>query len=390
MFRGQGARYSGAKSWRPGKLLTSAKGLFADNIWHCDCAPRLPAEHFKVKKEGKNHGRWFYTCQQPQDSGKRCDFFLWDEDAKPRMEAAVLSNRRTEQGEMTPVKRTEDNLRGGGASIPGRGLFARTGQRMRQASPEDDDNDLTASPSPSPTPRMSRTVGNGTKRNAYAAGMDDEDLFGSMTEREEAELARVADAAAPVTPHKAQKTGVYATPATSTKRTLPWLVQPMTSTKANTKSGNLFETPSRIVYDLSQTSTCTLDHETQPETPTNLGITKESSTTPKNRYKDALINPADSASSLTSEALATLSSTKIPPQTLSNLRGILSKHDLRTQGVIKGRDISRLALKAKDAKIAELQSKIASMEAEREVDRAIVRKLKWEADHGGQSMDEEL
>lgn len=33
-------------------------GLFADGIWHCDCdcSPRLPAEHFQVRKESPNKG----------------------------------------------------------------------------------------------------------------------------------------------------------------------------------------------------------------------------------------------------------------------------------------------------------------------------------------------
>jgi hypothetical protein len=41
---------------RPGRQ--KPPGLFADGIWHCDCdcSPRLPAEHFVVKKESPNKG----------------------------------------------------------------------------------------------------------------------------------------------------------------------------------------------------------------------------------------------------------------------------------------------------------------------------------------------
>ena len=34
------------------------KGLFADGVWKCNCAPRLPADRFETKKAGPNHGRW--------------------------------------------------------------------------------------------------------------------------------------------------------------------------------------------------------------------------------------------------------------------------------------------------------------------------------------------
>ena len=42
------------------------------------------------------------------------------------------------------------------------------------------------------------------------------------------------------------------------------------------------------------------------------------------------------------------------------------------------RDISRLALKAKDAKIVELSRRADTLEAELETERAIVRHLRWE------------
>jgi hypothetical protein len=108
------------------------------------------------------------------------------------------------------------------------------------------------------------------------------------------------------------------------------------------------------------------------------------SPSPPNRHRDALANPADSSSSLTNEALATLAGTSIPPSVLSKLRGILSKHDLKTQGIVKGRDISRLALKAKEAKVVELQARIASLEAEKE--RSVIRGLRWEGETGSRGV----
>ncbi|KAL9111312.1 MAG: hypothetical protein Q9227_004189 [Pyrenula ochraceoflavens] len=79
----------------------ASKGAFLDGTWNCECEPRLPAEHFQTKNGGKNHGRWFYTCQKPQH--KRCGFFLWDDEAKKREKLVVLSNARSEP--VTPSRK---------------------------------------------------------------------------------------------------------------------------------------------------------------------------------------------------------------------------------------------------------------------------------------------
>ena len=47
----------------------------------CDC--QKPAKLAPVKKEGRNHGRLFYSCARK--GGKHCNFFMWsDEDKKNR------------------------------------------------------------------------------------------------------------------------------------------------------------------------------------------------------------------------------------------------------------------------------------------------------------------
>jgi len=330
-----------------------------------------------VKKEGKNQGRWFYTCQQNEP--KRCDFFLWDEDAKPREAAAVLNNRRTE-----PVEQREDVQHGwnaGQAQQPqqqaGRGLFASMSTRSQAR----EDDEETLSPTPSPPQPSAVKANNGLKRTAQDAGMDEDDetFPWPLTGQEEAELADVAEVPAPETPHKALKTGVYATPATTGgKRRLPWVEQAQPTTPATSTKGahSYFDTPSKAPI----TDSPTIRPTPTPNPPLTLATAKSPSPPP--RFKNALTNPADSASSLTTEALATLQNVSIPPDKLSNLRSVLSKHDLKTQGISKGRDISRLALKAKDAKVAELQARIASLEAEREAERGVIRQLRWAKAHG--------
>lgn len=98
----------------------NARGAFLNGIWHCECEPSLPAEHFQTKNGGQNHGRWcktpnliisvlqliernlVYTCQKSQP--KRCKFFMWDDEAKVREESAVLNNSRSEIAPHTPTK----------------------------------------------------------------------------------------------------------------------------------------------------------------------------------------------------------------------------------------------------------------------------------------------
>lgn len=372
------------------------KGLFADGIWQCNCTPRLPAEHFKVKKEGNNKGRWFYTCQHPQP--KRCDFFLWDEDAKPREEAAVLSGKRTEpcgsnetggtgaqEGWSAGRGENQGQLR---PTQEGMGMFKGVGRQSETRDPDETDSDRTASPPPPYSSPAIASAHAGTKRNARTALMDDEDedaFAWPLSGQEERDLVRAADAATPKpeTPHKVQKTGVYATPGTTGRRKLPWEMpaQPATpaseSTTTNPVSG-YFQTPSK-----RPTAVSPITEEDHLQTPTAAPAPATARTpSPPSRHRNALSNPADSASSLTSEALSSLSSVRLPPDILSDLRSVLSKHDLKTQGITRGRDISRLALKAKEAKIAELQMKIESLQADMELDRGVMRQLRWQAENG--------
>ena len=134
-----------------------------------------------------------------------------------------------------------------------------------------------------------------------------------------------------------------------------------------------FSTTSTLAEDLGETTPL----------PTHLSDPVVAAATPSapSRYTNALLNPADTSSSLASEALATLASTPVPLDILTNLRSVLSRHDLKAQGVVRGRDITRLALKAKEARIAELQMRIERLEADGELDRGVIKQLRWESEN---------
>ncbi|CAN8098850.1 unnamed protein product [Discula destructiva] len=80
--------------WKKSKapFTPRKKGLFEDGQWLCDC--RQPALFLTVKKKGPNNGKHFYTCDN-----KKCDFFLWEHDAKTRERDALMThNRLSENG----------------------------------------------------------------------------------------------------------------------------------------------------------------------------------------------------------------------------------------------------------------------------------------------------
>jgi hypothetical protein len=88
--------------------------------------------------------------------------------------------------------------------------------------------------------------------------------------------------------------------------------------------------------------------------------------------------PEAEPSTLAVEALEILrsSNSQLSARVEADLVDLLNKHDLRTQGVLRGRDITRLAIHAKDKKIAELQTRIQALEAEKETNRRVISHMK--------------
>ena len=122
-------------------------------------------------------------------------------------------------------------------------------------------------------------------------------------------------------------------------------------------------TPRRQISPLSR-------HAPYPATPTPTRF----STTPLTTLRDS--GPPSSLSHvqcpLVSQTLALLDSHHIalPPKARDDLISLLNTHDLRIKGIIRGRDISRLAIQNKEERIQELQGRIDTLESEREAWRA--------------------
>ncbi|RDW95252.1 hypothetical protein BP5796_01015 [Coleophoma crateriformis] len=298
---------------------TNRKGLFSDGVWHCDCDPRLPASYFIVKKTGPNRGRGFYTCQEPKGTG--CGFFLWEESATPREMRTVLENSRSEpESAMEPAP-------------------------------------------PPPAKRQKRVL---DSQSTASTDSDNDDEFGDfpLSPADVQEVIAVAErnSAYPETPRKPARTDYMATPSTKRKRDeAKTLLTPVTS-----HGGDSFMTPSTsrlkgILWDRNEQSGAS--SSTAMLTPANGG---------DGRSEDA----RGEGYELTEEAMDILRNEAISNQSSSALRQLLNKFALRASGVARGREITRVALKTKDAKIAELQQRISTLESEREMDKAVIRRLR--------------
>jgi hypothetical protein len=79
---------------------------------------------------------------------------------------------------------------------------------------------------------------------------------------------------------------------------------------------------------------------------------------------------------ITREVMDILKDESLQDDITTKLRQTLNRHALMDQGVTRGRDITRAALKSKDAKIAEMQKRITELETERDRCKDIIRHFK--------------
>ena len=171
----------------------------------------------------------------------------------------------------------------------------------------------------------------------------------------------------PETPRKAVKTDQFATPGSKRKRedALP------TPVTGGSRGDDVFGTPSTTrlkggMWDENE----------------HFGLRSPSKTPITSRFRDST-EPAENCSEnrsqsydITDEVMELLKDQHIDEHTSYNLRQLLNKHALKISGIAKGRDITRIALKSKDAKIAELQQRITMLETEREMDKTVIRHFK--------------
>ncbi|KAG9233317.1 hypothetical protein BJ875DRAFT_485254 [Amylocarpus encephaloides] len=306
-------------------------GLFQDGIWACDCNPRMNAAYFLTKKDGPNAGKWFYTCQEPEE--KSCGFFLWEDAAVRREKQAILNNTRSEIDANRPPAET-----------------ARDGAAERHSAPSSQVVlDVTAS--------------------------DEEDEFGDfpLTPAEMVTVFKSAEKASasnitPSNPESMRKTPereAFATP-TKRKRDEEELPTPATGgskskrmicTSPDGLNGGMWDGNKPFGGGGGQAPVIT-PTPNRSRKATDIAVSQ-----------DSKVGDYD----ITDEIMGALRGQSIDETTSTAIRDILNRYSLKISGIIKGRDITRMALKSKDTKIAELSQKITALETEKEMDKVVIR-----------------
>ena len=158
-----------------------------------------------------------YTCQKPQTT--RCNFYLWDDEAKGREAAVVLNNSRSEpesepqQPSQTPTRLNYGN--GNGHMTP------QTGNRLRMRSPETITPYTLSKPSTFNRFAARATPTVRATSNTIAEQDDSPEEFYDWPQSDEEEMSKAADQASsqsqnamlpPETPRKAIKTESFSSP----------------------------------------------------------------------------------------------------------------------------------------------------------------------------------
>jgi hypothetical protein len=200
-------------------------------------------------------------------------------------------------------------------------------------------------------------------------GKDDEDEYGDFPLSPEdlasvvevAERASVAAGKSPETPKKGTTASIFATPAPKRKWGEAELPTPSTG---GTKGKSIFGTPAVRLNGGMWDG--------------NEPFGSKYTTPSPYRFRDAADPEAlDQARyDLTDEVMDILKEQSLDDATTNELRQLLSRHALKIAGIVRGRDISRVALKTKDMKIAELQQRITALETEREMDKTVIKHFK--------------
>jgi hypothetical protein len=260
---------------------------------------------------------------------------LWIDDAKVREEAAVLNNSTSEP---EPVPTTPRK--------PTRAQAPVTPYSKERARARADTVDLTTDPQTIKGDSAPEELG-------YEASFE----WPSSDKVELAQAASLATIPRPLeTPRKAARTDTFTSPGKRTHvemRDSSIVSRP--GQNAMAEDDDVFTTPT------------TSNRKNGLLSPIN---------TPAKHLLQSVNSNTLEPSSLAASALSVLGPAKVSKNIESELVALLNQHDLRTQGIAKGRDITRLAVKAKDKQILQLQDRIGQLEAERETSRAVIAHLK--------------
>ncbi|KAF4769048.1 hypothetical protein HAV15_008574 [Penicillium sp. str.  len=326
----------------PGTTANLRRGLFKDGLWCCNCPERPVAVRRETKKQGPNLGKWFWTCAQPPHL--RCKFFLWADDATMREQAAVLANSRSEldPSPLTPSRRTPGRMNNGLLTPQTERRFIDTPQRNFKSPPK------TA---------KARMISEASDDFGWNDDLDDNDELVKALSSSQTESFISQPNFHPKSPFKTPRTAAVTSPG---KRKLAEVTNDDSSYDQSAPATPFSSRSSRTeMFPPSSAELCM--------TPT------------PNKYNDVL--SADSKFDTSDLAKSLLDiiekhSVVLPNKAHDEVVSLLNRQDLKTQGIIRGRDMTRLALKKKDEEIKKLQGRVSNLEAQRELDRSLIEGMK--------------
>ncbi|KAJ5459667.1 uncharacterized protein N7458_001219 [Penicillium daleae] len=321
-------------------------GLFKDGIWCCNCPARPPAARRQTKNGGKNHGRWFYTCEQLPP--KKCGFFLWADEAEPREKAVVLSNSHSELDPLDSVPRTPTKPTQRGPN----GLLT----------PQTERRNIDIPPRGFKTPPQTakaRMMAEDSDEFGWNDNSDDNEEIAQVLASSQADQSILSQPVFyPELPSKVPRTPRTTSPG-KRKRISEFAFDQSNS------SSSAIATPA---------STRTTQSARFPPSSAELCMTP----TPV-RNRDALsldCRPEESDLSKSACAILEKHGVVLPNRAYDELVELLNRHDLKLRGVNRARDILRVAMKKKDDEIFHLKEKNTNLQAQNEMDRSIIDSMK--------------
>lgn len=227
---------------------------------------------------------------------------------------------------------------------------------------------------PPPPYTTDEATGGPSKKRSLISTVDSDDQYGLWAHDEafDDELDHVVTQVE--TPRKAARTSELTTP--STRRVLPWNTD---KTTASNSSGLQTPQTSRTAQadpfsSRLRSSLLTPARSTDAERQTAKSSSSPFETPIPNRFKDV------GGDDLVHDVLDLLrdANVRLSSTTEVDLKTTLSRHTKASEGLRRGRDVTRATIKARDAKIAELRYRITTLEAELEAERVIVKHLQWQ------------
>lgn len=384
-----------------------------------------PAVKLQVKKEGPNQRRFFYVCRELKDIGAipgQCGFFLWEDAAELReREAALRPVQRSVQRSEYVADSREYMSRLPWFPPYGEGWgFADCPypdcKYCRDPTPVDDDVDSVKVKEEDMDDQASglsamKAPGMRKRPAAAAATVEDEEEeeYGTLESDVERQLVEIVDSS-PLRPgqqrqqdHRGNNAPVPA-PALSqaqmsnTTRTAMQHQHPGTRTpnpqRKYDASASMLTPTSRgnSTTAASESSATKRVKFSDPRGPSTNTRATTSTTPSQTQGRSLQTTPAGGISrpittttgpgpgedyEITTSILSLLANEKgVADTTRQVIRDKLNMYALRMRGVERGRDMTRAALKAKEAKEEELRARIEELERERKSAADKIRALR--------------